>query len=275
MNRSSQASENASSPILGLPRVIIELSESTTGKDLEKVRSQLYQRITESKRGVVVDCISIQTVSLDGLLCLRMAQIFAANERKRFIFYGTTKAFRSQLASHRSQFSFEVFGAKISDSNVEPAASRRPWFWQTQKGKRGLRIALPVLVALPIVFGAEYYYVMSASNDDTIVVKKSFEFGDAFRIAGVVVSSKADSGSRVDDNTRVFIARRGLPQLGESNCWMVRCNSRGEYTIDLPVSQQLPRVDVDITVVHRGSSVTHRRTLINGRPEFVESSLSS
>ncbi|MEM9646707.1 MAG: hypothetical protein AAF989_17075 [Planctomycetota bacterium] len=236
---------------LTLPRVRISFSNHPSATELERVREIMFRRISDSLHGVLIDCGEIGTTTVDALACLHVTRKFADSERKRFSLIGVSPELEKTLCQHKEFFDLPIFGRLSASESVKskPDSPSRKWLPPSIR-RRVIRLGLPILVVFPVVAALEYFYVVQHEwGDETVMVQKTFESGDAFMVHGVIVGDAAVPAV-------VFITR--LSVVPET--WRVESGKDGEFQFAVPARQTLPGIDVEVSIVSddRAQSTSHR-----------------
>ncbi|MEM9585871.1 MAG: STAS domain-containing protein [Planctomycetota bacterium] len=261
--------------VAGLPRVYAALSDPPTAEEAERLREQVYAKLSTTSRGIVVDLSEVDRVSPSLLACLTMCRLFAKSERKHLLLYGVSPKLQQALDEHAEQFPFRVFGQRARTKKPEPKPEPR---LKPESRKRVLRIALLVGILAPIVILAEILLVYQAGDGDAVVVEKSFEggaveaSGDAFVVYGLV-EKRLGNTIESAQTSELFVSRSDASSSVSQSIRIVP-ESTGDFRVTLPLPQDEPTMDVDITIVGDGAVRSDSYTIRNGKPLQINGMLS-
>jgi len=94
----------------GLVLLRISVTQETSDYELKQIAKTLSRRVTNSRRGILIDCRQLTDADVRTLEMFMQLQRLAVTERKRFALVGVPPEMKLLIAQHPQKFTLDCFG---------------------------------------------------------------------------------------------------------------------------------------------------------------------
>ena len=238
----------------GLTEVQLRIKPDPSLDDLERMKVLLLDRINKTPKGLLVNCKQLTKLSVDTLATMHGLKTFAESEGKRLTLCGLAPELHATIAKHSSTFALDVFGAPTPPKPIEVAVESKASIRKAQIRRWAKTVGIPVLIFLPIIVAAEYYFLVYADTKPPSTITKSFEASQEprFIVYGTVLSVL--DGRRIPDAgaaVMVWVASDPQSKTEQSakTGWVTYADASGRFRLPLEINDSESRLYVRVAIM--------------------------